>query len=104
MTIRSPSPACVSPRPGARCNATEAVAIQTHRAPLSKRLLIAVMRGGWLILPATLAALVLTGCAPAAADGPQAETPRAVPAGVCEAGHAAVWVNSTTIVCLKELP
>lgn len=86
------------------CDARQAIAMHTYRAPLHKRLLIAVMRGGWLIVPAVLAALVLTGCLPAAADVRQVEAPRAVPAGVCEAGHAAVWVDATTTECLKELP
>lgn len=87
------------------CDARQAIAMHTYRAPLHKRLLIAVMRGGWLIVPATLAALVLTGCAPAAADAPQAEVhQRAIPAGVCPAGHTAVWVDASTNECLKELP
>ena len=105
MTLRAPLPADVNPEPGVICNATEAVAIQTHRAPLHKRALWVFMRGGWLIVPATLAALVLTGCAPAAADAPQAEVhQRAIPAGVCPAGHTAVWVDASTNECLKELP
>lgn len=39
-----------------------AVAIEVYRTPLHKRLLWAFCRLGWLIVPAVLAGLVLTGC------------------------------------------
>ena len=31
-------------------------------------------------------------------------TAQAVPAGVCPRGHAAVWIDSANMECLKELP
>lgn len=39
-----------------------AMAIEVYRTPLYKRLLWAFCRSGWLIVPAVLAGLVLTGC------------------------------------------
>lgn len=32
------------------------------------------------------------------------ELAKAVPAGVCPAGHSAMWINSSTVECLRELP
>ena len=37
-------------------------AIEVYRTPLYKRMLLAFCRRGWLIVPAVLAGLVLTGC------------------------------------------
>ena len=42
--------------------AQQAIAIEVYRTPLHKRLLWAFCRHGWLIVPAVLAGLVLTGC------------------------------------------
>ena len=42
--------------------AQQAVAIEVYRTPLHKRLLWAFCRWGWLMVPAVLAGLVLTGC------------------------------------------
>ena len=42
--------------------AQQAVAIEVYRTPLHKRVLWAICRCGWLILPAVLAVLVFSGC------------------------------------------
>lgn len=39
-----------------------AMAIEVHRTPLHKRVLWAFCRHGWLIVPAVLAVLILSGC------------------------------------------
>lgn len=39
-----------------------AMAIEVHKTPLHKRVLWAFCRRGWLILPAVLAVLILSGC------------------------------------------
>ena len=39
-----------------------AMAIEVHKTPLYKRVLWAFCRRGWLIVPAVLAFLVLSGC------------------------------------------
>ena len=43
--------------------AQQAIAIEVYRTPLHKRVLWAFCRCGWLMVPAVLAVLVLTGCA-----------------------------------------
>ena len=44
--------------------AQQAVAIEVYRTPLHKRVLWAICRSGWLILPAVLvASVLLSGCA-----------------------------------------
>lgn len=51
------------PRQSSRpCNAEEAQAFHSWRAPLALRLLYFVLQWGWLAVPITLAVLVLTGC------------------------------------------
>lgn len=45
-----------------RTTAQNACAVQVYRAPLHKRLLWAICRHGWAIVPIVLAVLVLTGC------------------------------------------
>ncbi|AFU45863.1 hypothetical protein C380_10810 [Acidovorax sp. KKS102] len=42
--------------------AQQAIAIEVYRTPLYKRLLWAFCRRGWLIVPAVIAGLVLSGC------------------------------------------
>ena len=42
--------------------AQQALAIEVYKTPLHKRVLWAVCRTGWLILPAVLAVLVFSGC------------------------------------------
>ena len=42
--------------------AQQAVAIEVYRTPLHKRVLWAICRHGWLIVPAVLAVLVFSGC------------------------------------------
>ncbi|MBL7091700.1 hypothetical protein [Acidovorax sp.] len=39
-----------------------AMAIEVYRTPLHKRVLWAFCRHGWLIVPAVLAVLILSGC------------------------------------------
>ena len=40
----------------------QAIAIEVYRTPLHKRLLSAFCRWGWLMVPAVLAGLVISGC------------------------------------------
>ena len=42
--------------------AQQAVAIEVYRTPMHKRVLWAICRSGWLVLPAVLAVLVFSGC------------------------------------------
>ena len=42
--------------------AQQAIAIEVYRTPLHKRLLSAFCRWGWLMVPAVLAGLVISGC------------------------------------------
>ena len=42
--------------------AQQAVAIEVYHTQIHKRVLWAICRTGWLILPAVLAVLVFTGC------------------------------------------
>ena len=61
-----------------------AVAIEVYRTPLHKRVLWAICRSGWLILPAVLvASVLLSGCA----DDLQAHA--AVQADLADAIHQA---------------
>ena len=43
-------------------SAREAIAIEVYRTPPHKRVLWAFCRHGWLIVPAVLAVLVVSGC------------------------------------------
>ena len=45
-----------------KTQAQMAVAIEVYKTPMHKRALWAFCRHGWLIVPAVLAFLVLTGC------------------------------------------
>ena len=60
-----------------------AVAIEVYRTPLHKRLLWAFCRWGWLMVPAVLAGLALTGCTS------DVDTYAAVQADLADAIHQA---------------
>ncbi|MEG1282662.1 MAG: hypothetical protein RSD57_19690 [Comamonas sp.] len=53
----------------------------------------------------TIAVGAIAANTDAKSRGPAApERSKVVPAGVCPAGHSAMWINSSTLECLRELP
>lgn len=73
------------------CNAEEAQAF--HYFPKKKR------PGRWLAAVILgLIVIALVGCAKHKAQ----EVPRAIPKGVCAKGDVGIWLDETTVQCVKE--
>lgn len=72
------------------CDASAAVALHSYTQPLHQRLFFAFVRLGWVIVPALLAASVLSGCDDIDAHiATQANLADAVAQAAKEAGNAA---------------
>ncbi len=88
-------------------DAQMAVAMHHYKQPLSKRFFYALIKWGWLTVPALLAASVLTGCDSAAAEADQQDADALSSrewAGqqVCGPEATAVWLDDKTIECLRN--
>lgn len=91
----------------------EAIAIQTFRKPPLRRFFFALLKRGWVLIPAVLLFLVLTGCSvDNSAEWPEADNLVAIQqeeaarasrefAGqaVCGPGALAQWVDDKTLTC-----
>lgn len=94
------------------CNAAEAVAIESHKPPMTRRFFYALLRWGWAIVPALLAVSVLTGCDSSAAASQSEAVQQDADAlssrewagqQVCGAGMTAVW-HGDVLECLRTRP
>lgn len=77
------------------CNAEEAQAF--HYFPKKRR------PGRWLAaIILGLIVIALAGCAKSQAQPFPVSQERAIPKGVCAKGDVGIWVDETTVQCLKE--
>lgn len=93
------------------CNATESVAISIHKPPMSRRFFYALMRWGWALVLAVLAALALSGCDNSTAasrkeadrqDAEALSSREFAGQAVCGPHATAVWVDDKTLECLRH--
>jgi len=78
------------------CNAEEAQAF--HYFPKKKR------HGRWLAaIILGLVLIALFGCAKPAPQPMPVSQERSIPKGVCAKGDVGIWVDATTVQCVKEM-
>lgn len=78
------------------CNATEAQAF--HYFPKKKH------PGRWLAaILLTMICIALFGCAKPQPQPMPVSQERAIPKGVCAKGNTGIWVDATTVQCVKEM-